>query len=193
MTLEFANWWAFLLLLVLPPLLVWLVLQPRAALRHPDTGLLAGLPVGRAPLVAWGRALLRVVALALVIVALSGPRWPDMRTRLQTEGVSIVLLVDVSASMNEQDFDWNGEPLSRLEAVKRSFQLFVKGGAAEGVTAPDGAALGRFEGRPTDLIGMVSFAGRPETVCPLTLSHTALVRVLEREKPRESIDEKATN
>jgi len=102
------------------------------------------------------------------------------------------MLVDVSGSMAEPDFDWNGENITRLEAVKRVFRLFVEGGGAIAGTA-DGASAGSFEGRPTDEIGLITFATRPETVCPLTLSHSVLLRLLDGEQPRSIPTESETN
>lgn len=181
---------AFLLLaLVLPPLLWWWLRRRRGAVRHPAVGLFAGLPAGRARLARLGGAALRGLALLLLVVALAGPRWPDLRTRIDAEGVAIVMAVDVSGSMAERDFDWDGEPISRLEAVQRVFRLFVAGGAE----ALPGGANATFEGRPTDLIGLVTFATRPESTCPLTLSHSALLRLLDLEQPRSQPDESQTN
>jgi Ca-activated chloride channel family protein len=60
--------------------------------------------------------------------------------------------------------------ISRLEAVEKAFHLFVAGG--EGL-----------EGRPTDQIGLVVFASLPDTACPLTLSHSALLRAMSVQKP----------
>jgi Ca-activated chloride channel family protein len=133
---------------------------------------------------------MRGTALALAIVALAGPRLPDLHTRIDTEGIALVLLVDVSGSMAERDFDWNGKPLSRLEAIQRVFALFLTGGR----DTPDGKPAGvDFQGRPTDLAGLVTFATRPETVCPLTLSHSVVLRMLEMEKPRSVPGESETN
>src|SRR5436309_5242318 len=106
----------FLLLMPLVPLLVWCWLrQRRGALRYPHVGLLRDLPTGRSRLARWGGAGLRAAALVALIGALAGPRWPDLRTRIATEGVAIVMLVDVSGSMAERDFSWGEERLSRLE------------------------------------------------------------------------------
>jgi Ca-activated chloride channel family protein len=128
---------------------------------------------------------MRAVGLLLLIVALAGPRWPDLRTRVSTEGIAIAMVVDVSGSMAELDFEWHQERISRLEAVKRVFGLFVAGG--EG---PDGEHL---EGRPDDLMGLVTFATRPESVCPMTLSHSVLLRLLNAEQPRSIPTESQTN
>jgi Ca-activated chloride channel family protein len=182
---HFANPWSLFLLLAVPPLVWWSLRQRRGALRFPDTRRLAALPAGRSSAVRWGGALLRGLGLALGVVALAGPRWPDLRTRIPTEGIAVVMAVDVSGSMAEPDFDWQGDPVTRLEAVKRVFRLFVEGG--------DGEGGHHFDGRPTDLIGLVTFATRPNTTVPLTLSHSVLLRVLDAEQPRHVPGESETN
>jgi Ca-activated chloride channel family protein len=184
---------AFLwLLLALPPLLWWSLRRRRAALCHPVAAQAPkpGLPQGRARWARRGGAALRLVALSLLVLALAGPRWPDPGTRIETEGIALVMLVDVSGSMATEDFDWAGSPLSRLEAVKRVFRLFLAGGAPDLKTA-DGEAVS-LPGRPTDLVGLVAFATRPEDACPLTLSHSVLLRILDAEQPREA-GESTTN
>src|SRR4029077_14027143 len=111
--------------------------------------------------------------------------WPDPSSRLSTEGIAIVILVDVSGSMGENDFQWEGKQVTRLDAVKKVFKLFVRGG-----TAPNGE---RLEGRPSDLIGLVTFATRPSVACPLTLSHDVLLEMLAAEEPRTVPGESRTN
>ena len=74
----------------------------------------------------------------------------------------------------EPDFNWNGQPSTRLEAVKRVFRIFVLG-TAPGEPLPDGKSA-RLEGRPGDLVGLISFATRPEVTSPTTLSHATLLR-----------------
>jgi Ca-activated chloride channel family protein len=123
--------------------------------------------------------------LICLVVAFAGPRLPDIHSRVPTEGIAIQMLLDVSGSMAEPDFDWQGKPISRLEAVKKVFHLFVEGG--EG---PDGRIL---EGRGHDLIGLVTFATWPESACPLTLSHSVLMRLLDSEQPRTVPTENRTN
>jgi Ca-activated chloride channel homolog len=177
---------AYLLLLLPVPLLAWWWLRrQRGALRFPDTAGLALLPHGRVSVAQWAGAGLRALALALLLLALAGPRWPDLRTRLPAEGIAIEMVVDISGSTAERDFLWEGEPVRRLDAVKRVFRLFVSGG--EG---PDGV---RLEGRPNDQIGLVVFGTRPDSACPLTLSHAALLTLLEAEQPRSLPTESQTN
>jgi Ca-activated chloride channel family protein len=182
---EFANPWVLLLALLVPVLVAWWLRRPRRSLRYSDTGVLTGLPEGRSRVARWGGAGLRAAGLLALIVAAAGPRWPDRGSRIETEGIALQMLVDVSGSMAEPDFDWQGRPISRLEAVKKVFNLFVAGGAA-----PDGQVL---EGRPTDLVGLVTFATWPETACPLTLSHSVLLHLLDAEKPRTVPTECRTN
>ena len=102
------------------------------------------------------------------------------------------MLVDVSGSMSTHDFAWQGQPISRLDAVKRVFRLFVAGGTEPDAT-PDGGDAHQFQGRPTDSIGLVVFATRPKTTCPLTLSHSVLLRLLDDEQPRSVPGESETN
>jgi Ca-activated chloride channel family protein len=188
MTSHFATPAYLLLTLLVPPLLWHWLRRRRSALRHPALGDLVRLPPGRARLARWGPGVLRTLALLLLVVALAGPRWPDLHTRIETEGIALVMLVDVSGSMAERDFDWRSEPISRLDAVKKAFQLFVTG--SEG---SDAIGDSNFQGRPTDEIGLVTFATRPETACPLTLSHSVLLRVLNAEQPRTIPGESETN
>jgi Ca-activated chloride channel family protein len=183
---------AYLLLLLALPVLAYRHLaMRRPGVPHPSLALFAGLPVGRARLAQYGGLFLRLLSLTLLAVALSGPRWPDLRTRLPAEGIALMMVVDVSGSMAERDFDWDGSPISRLDAVKRVFRLFV-GGAALGEPLPDGSPP-QFEGRPTDLVGLITFATRPEVACPLTLSHATLFRVLADEQARAIPGESETN
>jgi Ca-activated chloride channel family protein len=179
-----------LLLLVLPLLAWWNLRQRRLAVPHPSVRLFAGLALGRAPFARYGGLVLRLLALTCIALALAGPRWPDLRTRLDAEGIALMMVVDASGSMAERDFDWNGEPISRLDAVKRVFRLFVAGTAGEPL--PGGAGV-HFEGRPTDLVGLVTFATRPEVACPLTLGHSTLFRQLDVELPRAVPGESETN
>jgi len=169
--------------LPLAPLLAWWWLRRRRpALRYPDLRLLAGLPRGRAGLVRRGGALLRGTAVAALVAAAAGPRTPDLKTRLPAEGIAVVLALDVSGSMAAPDFSWadGAPPVSRLDAAKRAFRLFVAGG-----DGPDGT---RFDGRPADQIGLVTFAAVPVAACPLTLNHSVLLKVLDEQQPREGID-----
>lgn len=105
--------------------------------------------------------ILRLIALFLIIVALAGPRRPLQESRVVTEGVHIVLVLDTSTSMSVTDFKVNGNPVTRLAVVKKVVEDFVKK-------------------RSNDRIGLIAFAARPYTVCPLTSDHSWLVAQLKR-------------
>ena len=145
--------------------------------------LLERLPAGRATFIRRLDCCLHVAATLCLILALAGPRRP-LATPIPTEGIAVVLVVDVSGSMYEPDFTWDGKPTTRIKAVQEVFRLFVSGG-----TAPNGQT---FEGRPRDLIGLVTFGTYPDTVAPLTTSHGVLLKLLMQEPPRRP-DEGQTN
>lgn len=179
---EFANP-EFLLLAPLAVLFGWWSLRRRrSALRFSGLGTFAGLSAGRARRAKWGGASLRTLAVVALIVASAGPRRPDERTRIPAEGIAIVLALDVSGSMATADAPWEpGQPpIARLEAARRAFKLFVAGG-----DAPDGI---HFEPRPSDQIGLVTFAALPHTACPLTLNHTVLIRVSDAQETKIGLD-----
>jgi Ca-activated chloride channel family protein len=102
---------------------------------------------------------------------MAGPRWPDPGTRIAAKGIAIAMVVDISGSMTtNRDFFWDKLTITRLEAVKKAFRLFVEG---------DGDKL---EGRPQDLMSLIAFSKHPETACPLTLDHAALLHILDSQK-----------
>lgn len=108
-------------------------------------------------------ALLALAVLALA-VALAGPRIGERFSRVQREGIAIMMIVDISGSMQALDLSTADRERTRLEAVQDVFEAFVLGG--------DG-----LPGRPDDAIGLVSFAGYADTAVPLTLDHENLVAI----------------
>ncbi|MGY5849258.1 vWA domain-containing protein [Salegentibacter sp. F14] len=99
---------------------------------------------------------LRLLALALIIVGMARPRTVDVSTRSSsTQGIDIIIAVDVSASMLARDFQPN-----RLEATKEVAIEFVKG-------------------RPADRLGLVLYAGESYTKTPVTSDKGIVMRALE--------------
>jgi Ca-activated chloride channel family protein len=192
MHLEFANPWYLLLSLAVPPLIAWWFFQGRNALRHSAMQQVLSPLTLRAQLARGGGAALRGYGLLLLVLALAGPRTPDLRTRIDTEGIAIYMVLDVSGSMSTPDFVWDNQPIRRIDAVKNAFRLFVEGGSVT-TGGPQGTVTVPFEGRPTDQIGLVTFAARPERTCPLTLSHSALLRMLDASEPLSVPGESETN
>lgn len=123
-------------------------------------------------------------AFVLLLLALAGPRWP-LRTTNVAEGITLTLVVDISGSMATSDFALDDQKVSRLAGVQKVFRLLVVGGTtSENLTFP---------GRPNDLISLVTFATRPDTACPATLDHAALISILERQAPKSLAGEATTN
>jgi Ca-activated chloride channel family protein len=164
MPVRLASPLLLLLLALIPALLHLLRLRSRdGAVRFPTLG-----PLQVAAPVSAGRrrgilTLLRLTTLGLLVVALARPQAGTAESQIHREGVDVVLAVDVSGSMLAEDFKLNDERTSRLEAVKAVVHEFVKA-------------------RPTDRIGLVLFAARAYTQCPLTLDHGWLLTNLERAK-----------
>lgn len=103
--------------------------------------------------------LLRVAAVAVLIVILARPQSTNSWANSSTEGIDIVLAMDISSSMLAQDLKPN-----RLEAAKDVAASFING-------------------RQNDNIGLVVFAGESFTQCPLTTDHTVLLNLFKDIQP----------
>jgi Ca-activated chloride channel family protein len=176
-------------MLVIAPLAVLLVWRwsrrSRPGVSHALGHTMSALPSGKSRIVSGTSVGLRGVGCLALIVALAGPRWPDPGSRYTTRGVALFLILDVSGSMAETDYNWNQQPVTRLQAAQNVLDLFVTGG-----TGPEGT---EFTGRPDDLIGLATCATRPEIACPLTLAHETLVQIVRGEQPRRMPQESQTN
>ncbi len=159
--------WVLLLFLVLP--LLWrrlLSRRRRVALRYSD------LSTVRAVAPRWQRytryvlPLLRIVALAGLIIAAARPQVAEESHATIVDGVALEMVIDTSWSMHDTDLSPANERVSRLEMVKRIFRQFVAGGDD-------------LPGRPNDLIGIIRFATYADGVCPLTLDRDALLQTLD--------------
>jgi len=182
---EFSQPFWLLLLPVVPILIAWWLRRKPLTLRFPDTSVVAAINTPRGAISRCCGAIGRGLAWSVAVIALAGPRWPDPGSRVPTEGIAILLVFDVSNSMNEPDFMWDGKPTTRLTAMKRAFRTFVAGGAG-----PQGEELSP---RPNDMIGLVTFTRRPKSSCPLTLSHDALLQMLDREETNKGGHDFDTN
>jgi Ca-activated chloride channel family protein len=155
--------------LLLLPLLAWRSRTRRAAhpaIAFPQAGALTRLPRSRRQ--SWMQlpALLRTLALAVLIVALARPQWGARRVRNISRSIGIQVVIDRSGSMSATDVMYQGRRRSRLDVVKRVSDEFIFG---------DGADL---PGRPSDMVGLIAFGVFPSTLCPLTLAHEHLRPVL---------------
>jgi len=112
---------------------------------------------------AWLPDALIAVAVAALAIALTGPRAGDRSARVRRDGIAVMMAIDVSGSMRALDLSERSRELTRLDAVKQTFERFVLGG-------------GKLDGRPDDAIGLVAFASYAETRSPLTLDHGNLAQ-----------------
>ena len=140
-------------------LYVWKQRQP--AFRFSSGALVHGLGSSWRVRFLWLPLFLRVLTLVLFMIALSGPRSPLGSVIHQTEGINIVIIMDVSTSMAAEDFTLGNKRASRLDVVKNVIRDFILK-------------------RSGDRIGLIAFAARPYTVSPLTLDHTWLQTNMER-------------
>jgi Ca-activated chloride channel family protein len=102
--------------------------------------------------------ILRVLSLVFLLIALARPQSSYDESKVTSEGIDIVLAMDLSGSMLSRDFKPN-----RIEAAKQT-------------------ALDFIDGRPTDRIGLVVFAGESFTQCPVTIDHAILKNQLHAVK-----------
>jgi len=172
----------FLWLAPLAVLVAWSwARRSRPAMRFSDVSLFAGPRGARAWRAVWGGALLRGLAGLALVLACAGPRVPDERTRLPADAIAVMMVVDVSNTMNGPVTWTPGTPeITRLDAARRAFKLFVVGGEA-----PDGA---KFEARSADQIGLIALASVPQTVCPLTLNHSVLLKIADELTVKGGVD-----
>lgn len=99
--------------------------------------------------------ILRFAALCLIIVAIARPRSSSQMEKIDTEGIDIVLAMDVSTSMLARDFTPD-----RISAAKDIAIEFIAQ-------------------RPSDRMGIVVFAGESYTQCPLTTDRATLINLMK--------------
>ena len=151
---------SLLWLLLVPLLLVALYVYRELAGRRPHLRVSTAAPWlqgGRSPLgvIRHLPMVLRTAALCLIIVALARPRSSTEVEKRDTEGIDIVLAMDVSTSMLARDFNPD-----RLSAAKDIAIEFIAQ-------------------RPTDRMGIVVFAGESYTQCPLTTDRATLINLMK--------------
>ena len=159
---RFANPEFLWLLAVLPLLLLWRGRRgPLPAIEYPSLALVREVARRTRSRIGPVRAGLSLLGLALLIVALARPQSGSTNATIHASGVDIMLLLDVSGSMQSLDFRLEGQPASRVDVVKSVVSKFI--------TA-----------RPNDRIGLTIFAGLPYLVSPVTLDHAWLLGNLDR-------------
>jgi len=155
---EFVNPIFFWLFLILPVLVLWYILKRKKQTAALQISSVKGFKTPSNWLAKLRPLLfvLRVLALALIILAMARPRTVDESTRIKTtKGIDIVMSIDVSASMLARDLKPN-----RLEALKTVAARFINA-------------------RPNDRIGLVEYAGESFTKTPLTSDKSIVLSSLK--------------
>lgn len=176
--MTFAYPWLLLLFIPFAFLVIYILKRPRPSIRIPSvrpflnasagTGLLrkAGVPF-----------IIYTLAIAMLIFALSRPRKGIEEVKLRSEGIDIVLAIDLSGSMRAIDVP---------EKINTKDELYagLKSGTIENRLDTAKKEIAKFiDKRPNDRIGLVGFAPLPYSICPPTLDHAWLIENMKRLQP----------
>ena len=147
-------------LMVVPALMVLHYLCLELAKRHPHLRVSTATPwlVKRTPFMAVLRHVpfvLRIFALAMIVVAIARPRSSEQMEKIDTEGIDIILAMDVSTSMLARDL------------------------TPDRISASKDIAIEFIAQRPSDRMGIVVFAGESFTQCPLTTDRATLINLMK--------------
>ena len=156
--MTFANPGYLFLLLLLIPVIGWYIYELRkadASIQIGDTRILQEQPKSLRVRLLHLPFILRVAAITLLSLALARPQLTNRWSSESTEGIDIMMALDISGTMLAEDLKPN-----RLEAAKQVASDFVLA-------------------RPNDQIGLVVFAGESFTQCPLTIDHAVLVNLFQ--------------
>jgi Ca-activated chloride channel homolog len=155
---HFAHPQYFLLLLAVPLLIWWYFYRKTgyyATFSIPqDGGVFSHEPTWRVRLMKL-LPVLRIIAYTFIVFALARPQTELSDQEISTQGIDIILSLDISGSMLARDF----QP-DRLEAAKKVAMQFIKD-------------------RPNDRIGLVIFSGESFTQCPVTIDHQVLLNLFK--------------
>jgi Ca-activated chloride channel family protein len=157
--IRFANpWFLVAALLVIGAVwIIWLLREARPTAAFPHLELLREIKPTWRVRFRWLPQAARILALVLLVVALARPQSGTASREITSEGIDIMLVLDVSGSMKAEDF----KPNNRLYVAKLVIRQFI-------------------EGRTNDRIGLVVFSGQSFTQCPLTLDYRVLTGFLDK-------------
>lgn len=158
MDIQFANKEYLFLLLLAIPYIIWYVMwrkKTEPTIRMADTfALNRAQRTWRVRLIPI-QAVLRLIAFALLVLAMARPQSRNSWEEQTVEGIDIMLAMDISSSMLSEDISPN-----RIEAAKKVAAEFISD-------------------RANDNIGLTIFAGEAFTQCPMTIDHSALLALLQ--------------
>ena len=193
-SLHFQDPEFFFTLLAIPLLIadyIYNLKRKKTSVRFSDVSVLKNLPSSFALKMRHILIVLRCLAVAFFAVAMARPQSGETFEEQSTEGVDIVMALDVSGSMEALDMITNREmaKIGRKDAhrfyTSGEYLQYSRLGAAKKV-------INDFvDKRKTDRLGLVVFAGRSYTQCPLTLDHGILKSFLKGVS-RNSIEAQGT-
>ena len=155
--ITFANPEYLWLLLVIPLLVVFYILRQQKtspSLTFSSVKQLRDIPGSVRPYLRHILFAFRMIIIALLVIIFARPQSTDYWEDVSTEGIDIVMVMDISSSMLARDF----KP-DRLEAAKNVATEFISG-------------------RPYDRMGLVIFSGESFTECPLTTDHAVMINLM---------------
>jgi Ca-activated chloride channel family protein len=159
--MTFANPYLLLLLLLLIPLIAWYISnrhKQQVTLQVSNSYSFKQLPPTWKNRLKHVPFILRLLVIILIIVVLARPQSTNSWKNVSTEGIDIMITLDISSSMLAEDLKPN-----RLEAAKGVASKFIAG-------------------RPDDNIGLVLFSAESFTQCPLTTDHRVVLNLLSQVK-----------
>ncbi len=151
--LIFANPEYFYLLLFIPFFIAWYIWRQKTrtvTFKVSSISAFNGIKPSARLILRHSVFVLRLLAFSLLVVAIARPQSSSSKETVRTDGIDIVLALDVSTSMLAEDFKPN-----RIDAAKKYALQFI-------------------ENRINDRIGLVIFSGESFTQCPVTIDHTVL-------------------
>jgi len=162
--LRFASAYFFLFLAAVPAAIYFRKKREiNPCVLIPETGSVKGIHSSFFLKARWIIPALKYSALVLMVTALARPQWGTRHISIITEGINIIMAVDISESMAALDFKQKGKIINRLQAVKGVVEKFISK-------------------RNGDRIGMVVFGSEAYTQVPLTRDYNTMVTVLDRIK-----------
>jgi len=156
--ISFKNPEFFYLFLILLPMIAWYIWRQKksgASIQFSTDMGFAKIPKNWKYYFRHSVFVLFLASMSFLILALARPQSSNSWQNVTTEGIDIVIALDISTSMLAMDFSPN-----RLEAAKDVATQFISG-------------------RPTDKIGLVVFAGESFTQCPLTTDHATVINLFK--------------
>ncbi|MBL7996638.1 VWA domain-containing protein [bacterium] len=157
-SLEFADPHFFVLLILVPVILFWRKMKlAKSAVVYSNVQIIRAVKPSlrqrTQPVLHW----LQILILVLLIIAMARPRTRNSQSSVTSEGIDIMMALDVSRSMLIEDMG----NLNRMDAAKDVAEQFVRG-------------------RQSDRVGLVIFAGKSFTQCPLTVDYQILTSLIRQ-------------